>query len=102
MRPVPRAATRSTTPARPSPSSSPRPRPRVWSPTRWAASTPAAAAAAFELSADLTPVVVVAVGRHDPQAVLPEAYAARENAPRTRLPLDELVLTAGWRARRAA
>jgi nitroreductase len=62
----------------------------------------AGAAAAFELPAELTPVVVVAVGQHDPQAVLPEAYAARENAPRTRLPLDQLVLRNGSADRRAA
>lgn len=60
------------------------------------------ATAAFALPADLSPVVVVAVGQHDPQAVLPEAYAARENAPRTRLALDELVLANGSAARRAA
>lgn len=62
----------------------------------------AGASAAFSLPAELTPVVVVAVGQHDPQAVLPEAYAVRENAPRTRLPLDELVLTAPSMGRRAA
>ena len=54
----------------------------------------AGAAEAFALPAGLSPVVVVAVGRHDPQAVLPEPFAARENAPRTRLPLDDLLLTA--------
>src|SRR4051812_5011893 len=54
----------------------------------------AGAAEAFALPAALRPVVVVAVGRHDPQAVLPEPFAARENAPRTRLPLDDLLLTA--------
>ncbi len=62
----------------------------------------AGATSELALPAGLSPVVVVAVGAHDPQAVLPEALAARENAPRTRLPLDELVLTAGSGARRAA
>ena len=61
----------------------------------------AGAAAAFALPTALVPVVVVAVGQHDPQAALPEAYAVRENAPRTRLPLDELVLTPSA-SRRAA
>ncbi len=46
----------------------------------------------FELAANITPVVVVAVGLHDPSAVLPEPLAARESAPRTRRPLDELLL----------
>lgn len=62
----------------------------------------AGTAQAFGLPAGLTPVVVVAVGRHDPQAVLPEPLATRENAPRTRLPLDELLLNAPLAARRAA
>lgn len=51
-----------------------------------------AARAAFELDETLTPVVVVAVGRHDPAADLPEALAVRETAPRTRLPLEALLL----------
>ena len=46
---------------------------------------------------DLTPVVVVAVGRHDADAALPEPFAARETAPRTRRPLADLVLTVGER-----
>ena len=37
------------------------------------------------LGGDVTPHTVVAVGRHDPEAVLPESLAARETAPRTRL-----------------
>lgn len=45
----------------------------------------------------LTPVVVVAVGRHDAGAELPEPFAARETAPRTRRPLADLVLTVGER-----
>src|SRR5438105_6710452 len=62
----------------------------------------AAAAAAFQLPDPLRPVVVVAIGQHEPQAVLPEAFAARESAPRTRLPLEQLVLRSGAGAERAA
>ena len=62
----------------------------------------AGATAAFDLPDRLSPIVVIAVGAHDPQAVLPAPLAARETAPRTRLPLDELVLTTGSTARRAA
>jgi nitroreductase len=57
---------------------------------------------AFELSDDLTPVVVVAVGRLDPHAELPEPLASRERAPRTREPLDSLLLTGRRDGRRAA
>jgi nitroreductase len=46
----------------------------------------------FDLDDTLTPVVVVAVGRHDPYARLPEPLATREQAPRTREPLDALML----------
>ncbi|MCW2667574.1 MAG: nitroreductase [Frankiales bacterium] len=46
----------------------------------------------FGLTDDLTPVVVVAIGRLDPDAVLPEPLAARELAPRTREPLPALLL----------
>jgi nitroreductase len=52
----------------------------------------AATRTAFELADELTPVVVVAVGAHDSSADLPEPFAARESAPRTRRPLDELLL----------
>ena len=44
------------------------------------------------LGSDLTPVVVVAVGRHDPAADLPAPLAEREAAPRTRRPLASLLL----------
>ena len=44
------------------------------------------------LGPDLAPVVVMAVGRHDPTADLPEPLAARERAPRTRHPLGALLL----------
>jgi hypothetical protein len=38
------------------------------------------------------PVVVIAVGKQDAVEKLPEALAAREIAPRERLPLEELVI----------
>jgi nitroreductase len=53
---------------------------------------PQASARAFELPAGVTPVVVVAIGVHDPDAELPEPLAERERAPRVRRDLDELVL----------
>ena len=46
----------------------------------------------FGLDDHVRPVVVLAVGWHDPQADLPEPFASRERAPRVRLPLDELLL----------
>lgn len=52
----------------------------------------AGAVEAFALPASLAPVVVVAVGKHDAGAVLPEPLAARETAPRARRPLDELLI----------
>jgi nitroreductase len=48
----------------------------------------------FELDAAMTPLVVIAVGRRDPDAALPETLAARERAPRTRHPLDSILLSA--------
>jgi len=59
--------------------------------------------AEFGLDQALTPVVVIAVGRADPDAELPGPLAAREAAPRTRRPLTDLLL-AGTAAdyRRAA
>jgi nitroreductase len=48
--------------------------------------------AAFGLDDGLTPVVIIAVGRADPDAVLPESLAARETAPRTRHPVSDLLL----------
>jgi nitroreductase len=48
--------------------------------------------AGFGLGEDLTPVVVLAVGRHDTEAGLPEPLAAREAAPRTRHPVSDLLL----------
>jgi nitroreductase len=48
--------------------------------------------AAFDLTDDLKPLTVTAVGVVDEADKLNEALAARERAPRTRLPLEELVL----------
>jgi hypothetical protein len=48
----------------------------------------------FDLDAALTPAVVLAVGRHDPSAELPEPLATRERAPRSREPLEALLLSA--------
>jgi nitroreductase len=53
-----------------------------------------ALASAFALDATLTPVVVLAIGVRSDVPALPEPFAARETAPRTRLPLEHLVLTA--------
>src|ERR1700759_379946 len=50
--------------------------------------------AELSLGENLTPVVVLAVGRHDSEAGLPEPLAAREAAPRTRYPLGDLLLPA--------
>ena len=51
-----------------------------------------AAAAEFGLEPGLEPLVVVALGRRDADAELPEALAARERAPRERRPLADLLL----------
>jgi nitroreductase len=53
---------------------------------------PDLAQAAFRLPDGTRALVVIAVGRRDPGAVLPEPFAAGEVAPRTRLSLDEIVL----------
>ena len=55
----------------------------------------AAVRAEFGLGDTLTPVVVVAVGRGDGAADLPEPLAARELAPRVRRPVSDLLLPAG-------
>ena len=52
----------------------------------------AAVRADFSLDDALAPVVVIAVGRADPDAGLPEHLAAREAAPRTRHPVSDLLL----------
>jgi nitroreductase len=52
-----------------------------------------AAAAVFGLSEPAEPLVMIAIGWHDPQADLPEPFASRERAPRSRLALGRLLLT---------
>jgi nitroreductase len=52
-----------------------------------------AVAEAFDLGATLRPVVVLAIGVRGDVARLPEPFAAREAAPRTRVPLERLMLT---------
>ena len=47
---------------------------------------------ALGISDDLVPVVVIAVGKQAVAEKLPEALAAREVAPRERLPLEKLVI----------
>jgi nitroreductase len=57
--------------------------------------------AEYGLADGLVPVVVIAVGRADPDANLPEHLAAREAAPRTRRPVGDLLLAgsaAGYRS----
>jgi nitroreductase len=54
----------------------------------------AAVRAEFGLSENLIPVVVLAIGRCDGTAHLPEHLAARETAPRTRRPVGDLLLPA--------
>jgi nitroreductase len=54
----------------------------------------AAVRAEFGLDATLTPVVILAIGRRDGTADLPEPLAAREAAPRTRQPVGDLLLPA--------
>jgi nitroreductase len=41
----------------------------------------------------VTPLVVVAIGQHDPTVILPEPFASREYAPRERRSVDDLVMT---------
>jgi nitroreductase len=50
------------------------------------------AAEKFALPAGTEPVVVVAVGRHDPAVTLEEPFASRERAARTRLSVEEIQL----------
>jgi nitroreductase len=47
---------------------------------------------ALDMPAELVPVVVIAVGKQDAVEKLPESLAAREIAPRERLPLEKLVI----------
>ncbi len=48
--------------------------------------------AVLDAPGHVEPVVVLAVGRHDPAAPLDEPFAARETAERTRVPLEDLLL----------
>jgi nitroreductase len=52
----------------------------------------AAVRAEFGLDDTLTPVVVLAIGRHDSTADLPERFAAHDAAPRTRRSVSDLLL----------
>jgi len=54
----------------------------------------AAVRAELGLDETLTPVVILAIGRHDSSADLPEPFAAHEAAPRTRQPISDLLLPA--------
>jgi nitroreductase len=53
----------------------------------------AAVRAEFGLDDTLTPVVVLAIGRQDSAADLPERFAAHDAAPRTRRPVSDLLLS---------
>ena len=63
---------------------------------------PAAVRAGFGLDDSLTPVVIVAIGRPDRTAGLPEPLAARERSSRTRRPVSDLLLPAGTTVELAA
>ena len=54
----------------------------------------AAVHAEFGLDDTLTPVVILAIGRYDSTAGLPEPFAAHEAVPRTRQPIGDLLLPA--------
>ena len=62
----------------------------------------AAASEVFELPVGVEPVVVIALGRRGDVEMLPEPYADRERAVRSRLPLDELLLPAATTVRRTS
>ncbi len=53
---------------------------------------PEALALAFDLPEGAVPISVNAIGAAAPADLLPERYRSRESAPRTRLPLEELVV----------
>jgi len=48
--------------------------------------------AEFALPAHVEPIAMVAVGRYDPEAALPEPLWTRERAPRERRPLQEILI----------
>lgn len=56
----------------------------------------------FGLDESLTPAVVVAVGHLNPEAILAEPLATRERAPRTREPLEALLLSDSFGSRQVA
>ena len=58
--------------------------------------------AVLAASDSVEPLVVLAVGRRDGTVQLPEPLAGREAAPRTRLPLDELLVPVDVRSATAA
>jgi nitroreductase len=51
---------------------------------------------ALGLPSTMTPYVVLAIGEYGDPDALAEPYRSRELAPRTRLPLDELVFAGAW------
>jgi nitroreductase len=51
---------------------------------------------AFGVPDEWRPTVVVAVGHPGDPGLLPQHLAARESAPRVRLPVDEIAFGAGW------
>ena len=53
-------------------------------------------------SGSVEPLVVLAVGRQDDRVELPEPFAVREAAPRTRLPLEQLLVGVDVRTSSAA
>lgn len=53
---------------------------------------PDALHAALDLPADVLPLTVVAIGRHDPSDAVARDIRLRDETPRTRLPLGEVVL----------
>ena len=58
--------------------------------------------AVLDAADSVEPLVVLAVGRRDDTVELPEPLAGREAAPRTRLPLDELLVPVDVRSSAAA
>ena len=56
---------------------------------------PDAIRADFSLPDDIEPLAVLAIGHFDHEAELPDVLAEREAAPRSRVPLEDIVLQ-GW------
>lgn len=57
---------------------------------------PEAAKTRFNIPADQVGMAMIAVGHPGAVALLPAALAAKEQAPRTRKPLEQLVFTGRW------